>query len=72
VPAQAITVGIATILAARRCVLLATGAAKAEAVARALEGPIGEAVPASSLRRHSHAIFVLDELAASRLTRPRG
>jgi glucosamine-6-phosphate deaminase len=71
VPAQAITVGIGTILAARRCVLLATGAAKAEAVALALEGPVSEAVPASALRRHPDATFILDEPAASRLTRPR-
>jgi glucosamine-6-phosphate deaminase len=72
VPTRALTVGIATILAARRCVLLATGAPKAEAVARALEGTISEAVPASALRRHPDATFVLDEPAASRLTRLAG
>ena len=72
VPRQAITIGIGTILAARRVVLLATGAAKAAAVARALDGPIGVEVPASALRQHAAATAILDGAAASRLTPGRG
>ena len=70
VPTHALTIGIATILAARRCVLLAHGAGKAAIVARALEGPIGPDVPASALRLHADATVILDAAAASRLTQP--
>ena len=69
VPREAITMGIATILAARRCVLLAFGAGKADAIARALEGPQTPLVPASALRTHANCTFLLDGPAASRLTR---
>ena len=70
VPTHALTMGVATILAARRCVLLAHGAGKAAIVARALEGPIGPDVPASALRLHADATVILDAAAASRLTPP--
>ena len=70
VPTHALTIGIATILAARRCVLLAHGAGKAAIVARALEGPIGADVPASALRLHADTTVILDAAAASRLTQP--
>ncbi|WP_420796229.1 glucosamine-6-phosphate deaminase [Agreia bicolorata] len=68
VPRQAITQGIGTILKARSIVLLAFGAGKAGAVARALEGPIEEASPASALRKHSDVTILLDEAAASMLS----
>jgi glucosamine-6-phosphate deaminase len=67
VPARAVTMGMATILEARSCLLLATGAAKAEVLAAAIEGPVTTALPASALRRHPHCTVVLDEAAASRL-----
>jgi len=67
VPARAVTIGIATILSARRCVLLAYGAAKAAVVARALAVPASPAVPASALQLHADATIVLDAAAASRL-----
>jgi glucosamine-6-phosphate deaminase len=67
VPRHAITVGIATILAARRCLLLATGAHKAAAVALAVEGPLAGRCPASALQLHPHATVLCDEPAASRL-----
>jgi glucosamine-6-phosphate deaminase len=67
VPRQAITMGIATILEARACVLLATGAAKADAVARMVEGPLGADCPATALQLHPAATVVLDDAAASRL-----
>lgn len=67
VPAFALTIGIATILSARRCVLLATGAAKAEVVARAIEAAPSPALPASALQLHPGATFILDAAAASRL-----
>lgn len=69
VPARALTQGIGTILEARRLVLLATGPAKADAVALAIDGPVGDAVPASALQRHPDVIVVLDRSAASGLRR---
>ncbi len=66
VPARAVTMGIATILAARRIVVLAFGAPKAAIVRAALEGPITPDVPASLLREHADATFLLDRDAASR------
>jgi glucosamine-6-phosphate deaminase len=67
VPRQAITMGIATILSARACLLLATGASKAAAVTRMVEGPLGADCPATALQMHPAATVVLDGEAASRL-----
>ncbi|WP_431966677.1 glucosamine-6-phosphate deaminase [Actinacidiphila sp. bgisy160] len=67
VPHHVITQGIGTILEARHLVLLATGEAKAEAVALAVEGPLAAVVPASALQVHPHATVVVDEAAASKL-----
>jgi glucosamine-6-phosphate deaminase len=67
VPHHVITQGIGTILEARHLVLLATGEAKADAVALAVEGPLSALVPASALQLHPHATVVVDEAAASSL-----
>jgi len=67
VPTHAVTQGIATILKARRIVVLAFGQAKAEAVAAAISGPRTEQMPASALQDHPNVSWVLDEGAASRL-----
>ena len=66
-PERAITVGMATIFEAREVLLLASGANKARAAAAALQGEISESVPASMLRRHPNATFLLDREAASAL-----
>jgi glucosamine-6-phosphate deaminase len=63
VPRKAITMGIGTILEARRILLLASGAQKAHAVRRALSGPISPSVPASALQLHAHTVVILDEAA---------
>lgn len=67
-PRCAITMGIGTILEARKILLLATGEAKAEAIAKSIEGPITCAVSASALQLHPDVTFLLDEPAASQLT----
>jgi len=67
-PQCAITMGIGTILEARKILILATGAAKAEAVARAIEGPITASLTASCLQLHPDVTFVADEAAAAQLT----
>jgi len=68
VPRQAITMGIGTILEARRIILMATGEAKAEAVADAICGDCDPHNPASALQQHSDVVFVLDPAAASRVS----
>lgn len=67
VPREALTMGIGTILRARRIVLLATGHEKARATARAVAGPLATEVPASLLQLHPDVELMLDEAAASRL-----
>jgi glucosamine-6-phosphate deaminase len=66
VPAHALTMGIGTILSARRILLMATGAHKAAIVRRALGGPVTTRVPASLLQAHPNVDVVLDEAAAGR------
>jgi glucosamine-6-phosphate deaminase len=61
------TMGVGTILDSRRCLLLATGAEKADILARAVEGPLTAMVPASALQLHANCIVVADEAAASHL-----
>ena len=69
VPRQAITMGVGTILDARRVILLAFGEHKAAIVRKAVEEPPCSHVSASALQDHADAKFVLDGAAASRLTR---
>ena len=68
VPRHALTIGIATILSARRIVLVAFGSAKAHAVARTVEGPLTAMVPASALQLHPDTTVIVDETAATALT----
>ena len=67
-PRCAITMGIGTILEARKILLLATGVSKAAAVAKSIEGPITCAVSASALQLHPDVTFLLDVPAAAQLT----
>ena len=69
VPKRAITMGIGTICEAAKIVLMATGEAKAAAIQAAIEGPRDPSNPASLLQGHSDLTFVLDEAAASKLSR---
>ncbi|MFZ1799975.1 MAG: glucosamine-6-phosphate deaminase [Chitinophagaceae bacterium] len=68
VPRLAITMGIQTIMKAKRVILMAWGH-KAPIVALAVEGHVTEKVPASILQQHNHCQFVLDQFAAADLTR---
>ncbi|MFC4242336.1 glucosamine-6-phosphate deaminase [Gryllotalpicola reticulitermitis] len=68
VPTHCVTQGLGTILRARRLVLVAQGAGKADAVAAAVEGPVSASCPASVLQLHEFATVVVDEAAAARLT----
>lgn len=66
-PQYAITTGVATILNSRKCLLIATGASKAGAVANMIEGPLAAVCPASALQMHKHATIILDREAAGGL-----
>jgi glucosamine-6-phosphate deaminase len=67
VPKHVITQGIGTILQAKHLMLIATGSAKAAAIAAAVEGPIAARCPASALQLHPHATVLVDEPAAAEL-----
>ena len=69
VPQQAITMGIDSILRARRVLLLAVGSHKATIVAKAVDGPVIHEVPASFLQEHPNASVYLDRTAAEGLRR---
>lgn len=68
VPRSAVSLGVGSIMQARQVLLIATGADKAEAVRRALEGEVSPQWQASILRTHPDAVFLLDEASASLLT----
>lgn len=68
IPTVAITMGIGTILEAQHLMLLAYGSAKAEAVVKAIEGPLTASVSASSLQMHRNVTVLLDEEAAANLS----
>lgn len=69
VPHKAITMGLSTILSARKIILMAWGEGKARVVQRAVEGEVTTQVAASFLQQHPHARFVVDAAAAAELTR---
>ena len=68
VPRLAITMGMSSILNARKILLMAWGM-KAPIIVKAVEGTVTEQVPASILQQHNDCSFVLDENAAAELTR---
>jgi glucosamine-6-phosphate deaminase len=68
VPVYAITMGVGTIFEARKIVFLANGANKADAVAKAIEGPITSMITASALQLHPDVTAYLDRAAADKLS----
>lgn len=69
VPRFSVTMGIGTILEARRLLMLATGSSKAEPIRRIVEGPVTSETPGSALQLHPQAHVVLDEAAGAGLSR---
>ena len=67
VPKQALTMGIGTIMKARKVLIVASGADKADAVQQAFAGPITPEMPASILQLHPDVTLVADEAALSKL-----
>lgn len=68
VPTRALSVGIGTILAAKELLFLASGQAKAQAVARLTQGEITPQWPITALKTHPNATLLIDEAAASALS----
>ncbi|MBO5538132.1 MAG: glucosamine-6-phosphate deaminase [Prevotella sp.] len=69
VPPCAVTMGVATILSARKIFLTAWGEEKADIIQKTVEGPITDNIPASFLQTHNDVHVVIDLAAAGRLTR---
>lgn len=69
VPRKAITMGVGTIMQARRVILLAWGEKKAPIIRATVEGKVSDTVPATFLQMHPNVQFVIDDDAASQLTR---
>jgi glucosamine-6-phosphate deaminase len=67
IPECAITMGIGTILEAKRILLLASGSSKAAAIASAIEGPLTASVTASALQLHPDVTFIVDHEAGAQL-----
>lgn len=69
VPAKALTMGVGTILSARRIIMMAWGEGKSDIIQKAVEGKIRESVPATFLQNHPNCEVITDRPAASALTR---
>ncbi|BAK58743.1 glucosamine-6-phosphate deaminase [Lactococcus garvieae] len=69
VPRQAISMGIASIMAAKSIVLMAYGESKVEAIKGMVEGEITEDMPASILQKHADVVVIADEAAAALLSK---
>ena len=68
-PRTAITLGVKKIMEAKRVILLAWGERKSNIIKASTEGEVTSRVPASYLQEHNNATFILDQAAASKLTR---
>ena len=68
VPRHVVTMGIATIMESRHCLLMANGAKKADAIRKMIEGPISASCPASILQMHPHVTIILDDESSYLLT----
>jgi len=71
VPHSSLTMGLATIMEAKEIILLAFGEGKSSLVKKIVEGDVSTLVPASIIQTHNNATVVLDDAAASKLTRIR-
>ncbi|MDD3703914.1 MAG: glucosamine-6-phosphate deaminase [Lentisphaerae bacterium] len=66
-PKRAFTMGVGTILDARRIIMLVTGAGKADILSKAVEGPLTAMITGSAIQLHPNAVVVCDEAAATKL-----
>jgi glucosamine-6-phosphate deaminase len=66
-PKRALTMGVGTILEAKRILMLVTGEEKAEIMAKAVEGPVTSMISATAIQLHENCTVIVDEAAASKL-----
>lgn len=66
-PRYALTMGVGTIMTAKKIVLIATGRSKADAVSKMINGPVSPSCPASVLQQHKDVVVFLDKEAAEKL-----
>jgi glucosamine-6-phosphate deaminase len=69
VPRKAITMGVGSILKARKVYMMAWGEGKGGVIKKAVEGPVSDQIPSSFLQKHQDCLVVLDDAASSQLTR---
>ncbi|MDR1368725.1 MAG: glucosamine-6-phosphate deaminase [Dysgonamonadaceae bacterium] len=69
VPGYCITMGIGTVMDAKRIIIMAWGEGKARIIKKIVEGDVTEMVPASVLQKHPHVSFIFDESSSAELTR---
>jgi glucosamine-6-phosphate deaminase len=69
VPRKAITMGVGSILKAKRVIMMAWGEGKARVIKKAIEGPVTDQIPSSFLQKHDNCLVVLDDAASSELVR---
>lgn len=69
VPRKAITMGVGTILKAKRVIMMAWGEGKANVIKKAVEGPVSDQIPSSFLQKHENCSVLLDDAASSELVR---
>ena len=68
VPIYAITMGVGTIMEAKKIILMASGKVKAKPIKNAIEGPISSMCSASAIQMHQKSMVIIDEAAASELS----
>lgn len=69
VPRNAITMGVGSILKAKRLIMMAWGEGKAVVIKKAVEGPVTDQIPSSFIQKHPDCLVVLDDAASSELVR---
>jgi glucosamine-6-phosphate deaminase len=69
VPRKAITMGVGSIMKARKVYMMAWGEGKAGVIKKAVEGPVTDQIPSSFLQRHTDCLVILDDAASSELAR---
>ncbi|TAF73549.1 MAG: glucosamine-6-phosphate deaminase [Bacteroidetes bacterium] len=69
VPRKAITMGVGSIMKAKKIIMMAWGEGKSKIIKKAVEGPITEHIPSTFLQKHPNTMVVVDEAASSELTR---
>ena len=69
VPRKAITMGVGSIMKARKVYMMAWGEGKADVIKKAVEGPVTDSIPSSFLQNHPDTLVVLDDAASSELVR---